>query len=108
MKPRSTILPFLIGSLVLMFTPSGITHSLRITLLGSFFPLQKSVQEVRDRVSGWWLDHQSPRSLDDLERQNEFLRTQVVLLHAKNGELASKLEAASGQRQERCLLSAKS
>lgn len=99
MKPRSTILPFLIGSLVLMFTPSGITHSLRITLLGSFFPLQKSVQEVRDRVSGWWLDHQSPRSLDDLERQNEFLRTQVVLLHAKNGELASKLEAATGARK---------
>lgn len=99
MKPRTTIWPFIIISLVLIFIPSGITHSLRITLLGSFFPFKKGVQEVRDQVSEWWLHQQSPEANDNLQRQNEFLRTQVVLLHAKNGELASKLEAATGARK---------
>ena len=99
MKPKTTIWPFVIASLVLMFAPSGVTHSLRITVLSSFFPLKKGAQEVRDKVSDWWALRQPAEANDNLQRQNEFLRTQVVLLHAKNGELASKLEAATGTKK---------
>jgi rod shape-determining protein MreC len=93
-KKSARIWPFAAASVAMMLLPSAITQRARLTALGAAGPARRLATVAADFASRL----RSPDADDELRRQNEFLRSQVVALHARNGELAAKLEAATAAR----------
>lgn len=97
-KTRAAVWPYAVASLVLMALPSGVTQRTRLAVLGGFGPVRNLANASHSLVESGWERLRPSGHTDDIERQNEFLRSQVVLLLAQHGELAAKLEAATATR----------
>lgn len=95
---RSAVWPFAVASLAMMLLPTRISQRARLTTLIAFAPVRTLASGAHDLVERGWEKLRPSRHADEIERQNEFFRSQVVTLLARNGELASKLEAATATR----------
>ncbi|MBI2899662.1 MAG: rod shape-determining protein MreC [Planctomycetes bacterium] len=97
-KNRAAVWPFAVASVAMMLAPSAFTQRTRLTILLGFAPLRSLADASRGLAARTWDRVRPSRPGEELRRQNEFLRSQVVTLHARNGELAAKLESATAAR----------
>lgn len=95
---RGSVLPYAVSALALMLVPSGLTQRARLTVLLGFVPVRSLASSAHGLAAQGWEKIRPPRPSEELRRQNEFLRSQVVALHARNGELTSKNESLSAAR----------
>ncbi len=97
-KNSGAVWPFAVASVALMIVPSGCSQRARLTVLLGFVPVRAFASSTHGWAQRGWEKVRPPRPSDEAQRQLEFFRSQVVALHATNGELAAKLDAATAAR----------
>lgn len=97
-RKRPGIWPYAFASAVLMLLPAWLAQGARLTAVGGLRPFRALADVSASLAERGWEKVRPSAGDDELQRQNEFLRSQIVTLHARNGELAAKLEAATASR----------
>lgn len=97
-RKRPGIWPYAFASAVLMLLPAWVSQGARLTLVSGVRPVRNLADMAQALAERSWEKVRPPSGDDELQRQNEFLRSQVVTLHVRNGELESKLQAATAAR----------